>query len=58
MLHDGTWLREDGVHLHRHGHETDAEYVWVATSEVRGRVEIEAPNVFVAIDEVDLVWPD
>lgn len=58
MLPDGTWLREDGVRLSRHGHKYDPEYVWAATSETRGRVEVEAANVFLAIDEVDLVWPE
>lgn len=58
MLADGTWLREDGVRLVRHGHKSDPEYVWAATSETHGRIEVEAPSVFIAIDEVDLVWPE
>jgi len=57
MLSDGTWLREDGVRLSRHGHKSDPEYVWMATSAVHGQREVEAPNVFVAIDEINIMWP-
>ena len=62
MVADVLWLREDGVRLSRLGHESDADYVWRATRptpDTRGRstFDVEAPNVFVAMDDVDSVWP-
>jgi hypothetical protein len=56
---DGSWYREDGVHLVRHEQETDAEYLWRAWWPHPGRevLEVEAPTASAALDEVDAVWP-
>jgi len=56
---DEMWERADGVTLTRADPD---DYVWTATRpdpDPRGRltVDIEAPSLFVAMDDVDQFWP-